>query len=91
MGLQRVRFDCAGKHDILRTQGHQKFQKEFKMIGFGCLKIEVIIVLNFDVNYMVGYQVGLRRVIKTIYKMYKLAYVKSSKSIDKNKISHTES
>ena len=60
------------------------------MIGFGCLKIEVIIVLNFDVNYMVGYQVDLRRVIKSIYKMCKLAYVKASESIDKNKIFHTE-
>lgn len=57
------------------------------MVGFGCLKIEVIIVVNLDVNYMVGYQVGLRGVIKTISKMCKPAYVKPSESIDKNRIS----
>ena len=57
------------------------------MVGFRCLKIEVIIVINLDVNYMIGYQVGLRGVIKTISKMCKLAYVKPSEGIDKNRIS----
>lgn len=61
------------------------------MIGFGYLKVEVIIIVNLNVNYMAAYHLGLRGVIKAIYKMCKLTYVKPSESIDKNKISQIES
>lgn len=40
---------------------------------------------------MAAYHLGLRGVIKAIYKMCKLTYVKPSESIDKNKISQIES